>query len=123
MALQISAGLIILLFLRLLSNCYTSGLSGVPGPYLARFSNIWRLVQTWKGHYERTAQDLHRRYGDVVRTGPNVVSLNDPEVIDRIYGVKADFPKVSVPIHCSDRGPAKTMHHEERLLQDYAKAP
>ena len=73
----------------------TRGLQRFPGPILAKFSNIWRLIETWKGHYEKVVQNLHSQYGDVVRIGPNILSLRDPEAIESVYGIKADLPKVS----------------------------
>lgn len=90
---QAFSALAILLFFYIFSSLVTSGLQDIPGPVFAKFSNLWRLVETWKGHYERVVQDLHRRHGNVVRVGPNVVSLADPDVIESIYGVKADLPK------------------------------
>ena len=78
----------------------TPGLRDIPGPVVAKFSDLWRLIQTWRGHYERVVQDLHRRHGNIVRVGPNIVSLSDPNVIESIYGIKADLPKVgSISIH------------------------
>lgn len=104
--LQILIALGIALFLRLSSNFYAPGLREIPGPFLAKFSNLWRLIETWKGHYERTVQDLHRRHGNIVRTGPNIVSLTDPDAIESIYGVKADLPKVGV-VATSWRSPSQ----------------
>lgn len=39
---------------------------------------------------------LHHKYGSAVRIGPNIVSISDPDAIDKIYGVKADFLKVGI---------------------------
>ena len=86
-----AAAISVALYLSL--NYYSAGLENIPGPFLARFSNLWRLIETWKGHYERTIQILHQRHGNIVRIGPNVVSLTDPDAIEGIYGVKADLPK------------------------------
>ena len=41
-----------------------------------------------------TLVDLHEKYGSAVRVGPNVVSIADPDAIDKIYGIKTDFMKV-----------------------------
>lgn len=82
--------------LRTLYNSWTTPLNDIPGPYLARFSNLWRFIETWKGTYERKLREQHWRYGDIVRTGPNIVSLSNPEAVDLVYSVKADLPKVSL---------------------------
>lgn len=42
-------------------------------------------------HHVRNAQ--HYKYGPVVRTGPNAVSIADPELTLEIL-VKKDYPKV-----------------------------
>lgn len=38
-------------------------LRNVPGPFLARFTNIWYLFQVHKGHVERKNCQLHETYG------------------------------------------------------------
>lgn len=99
-ALQLLIASVIVLFLGFLSEVRTSSSREIPGPFVARYSNLWRLIETWRGHYERTVQDLHRRHGNIVRTGPKIVSLTDPDAIESIYGVRADLPKVRVAILC-----------------------
>ena len=101
--LQTFSFLAILLFSYIFFNLFRLALDDIPGPVLAKFSNLWRLRETWKGHYERIIQDLHRRHGSIVRIGPNTVSLTDPDVIERIYGIKADLPKVSTTDSYSTR--------------------
>ena len=86
--------LLCLLVLRLSFNFFTPGLRSIPGPFFARFSNLWRLISTASGRHELTLQKLHNRHGSVVRIGPNVLSISDPEVIESIYGYKSDFIKV-----------------------------
>ena len=39
--------------------------------------------------------DLHKRYGKIVRFGPNAVLVSDPASIAEVYGLGAKFPKVS----------------------------
>lgn len=77
----------------LLSNLYFGELNDVPGPFFAKFTDLWRLIETWKGHYEQVVLDLHRQYGLIVRVGPRAVSIAHPDAIERIYGNKADLPK------------------------------
>ena len=82
------------ILLRLLYLAFKPGLRNIPGPFLAKFTNLWRLVDTYKGRHELTLENLHLRYGVAVRIGPNVVSISDPAAIESIYGVKTDFIKV-----------------------------
>ncbi|KAM0152967.1 hypothetical protein ACHAQE_006419 [Botrytis cinerea] len=75
--------------------CYyfTSPLKSIPGPFLAKFTNLWRLIDVYGGRPELTHQLLHQKYGQAVRIGPNVVSLSDPKLIPKIYSLKGEFLK------------------------------
>jgi hypothetical protein len=37
---------------------------------------------------------IHEKYGPIVRVGPNEVSVADPTMIPRIYGIGSKFTKV-----------------------------
>ena len=78
-------------------NKYARGLNSIPGPYLAGFSSLWRLIDVWKGSAQWTVIHLHRELGPLVRTGPKHVSVSDPQAINIIYGVKPRFVKVRRP--------------------------
>jgi len=69
-------------------------LSDFPGPFWARFTDFQRFfwVKTMKAQYIHW--DLHQKYGDYVRFGPNTVSLADPAAIPALYPMRAGFPKV-----------------------------
>ncbi|KAF5617651.1 cytochrome P450 monooxygenase [Fusarium tjaetaba] len=69
------------------------GLRSLPGPYLAKFTDGWRLYKVYCGNYEQTIIELHQRYGDIVRIGPNAVSIADPAALESIYGLKANYRK------------------------------
>ena len=83
-----------LLFLYYVFTLFAYGLWDLPGPALAKVSNLWRLIAAWKGHQEVVLQELHRKHGKLVQIGPEVVSISDPDAIETIYGIKADLPKV-----------------------------
>lgn len=71
-----------------------SPLKKLPGPFLARFTNVWRLWNHFiKSHIE-TQQRLHSKHGPVVRLGPNTVSVTDPDLIKTIYSARGTFLKV-----------------------------
>ena len=52
-----------------------SPLARVPGPFAASFSPLWLTQHSWRGGTHRVMIDLHAKYGKVVRTGPNEVSV------------------------------------------------
>lgn len=71
-----------------------SELSHVPGPFFAAFSDLPRLYWTWerKAHEKHIA--LHRKYGNLVRISPNMVSVGDVAELPHIYGIDETFAKV-----------------------------
>jgi Cytochrome P450 len=96
--LPILVGLIIA---HLLRNRFKAVLRDIPGPPLAAYTRLWRLYDVWKGDAHHTAIELHRKYGPLVRIGPNHVSVADPNEISNIYGLKTGFTKTGFyPIQC-----------------------
>ncbi|KAK3674683.1 hypothetical protein LTR78_005405 [Recurvomyces mirabilis] len=77
-------------------NKYHNGLNKYPGHPLAAYTNWWRFFDALGRKAEKTHLDLHKKHGDIVRLGPNVLSFADPRAIKIIYGlnkgmVKSDF--------------------------------
>lgn len=69
-------------------------LRDVPGPFWAKLTDLerWSWVKTFRSHeiYEK----IHEDYGNVVRVGPNMVSISDPAAIPAVYPTRPGFPKV-----------------------------
>lgn len=65
----------------------------IPGPLLARFTDLYRLLVVWRRNSHDTYLELHKKHGDLVRIGPNCVSISKPEVINTIYGISVKAPK------------------------------
>ncbi|KAI1087236.1 putative benzoate 4-monooxygenase cytochrome P450 [Rostrohypoxylon terebratum] len=65
----------------------------IPGPFPACITNFQRVgwVKTKRAHL--ILQDMHKKYGEVVRIGPNMVSFSNPELIPTIYPARSGFPK------------------------------
>jgi hypothetical protein len=93
LAIRVSAVLLIFGISRLLLNRYNR-LSKIPGPWLASSTNLWRFALTWTEKAEATHIKLHAQYGDVVRLGPNLVSVTDLDAVKKIYGAGTSFEKV-----------------------------
>lgn len=74
----------------------------VPGPFLARFTNLPRFSWVWSRKAHEIHIDLHAKYGKLVRFGPNMVSVGDPSEIPNIYRMHSPLLKVCLPI--LDRG-------------------
>ncbi|KAJ6166878.1 Cytochrome P450 [Penicillium chermesinum] len=66
-------------------NYLTAGASSIPGPFWAKFSNLWRFIDVAHGHAEETLCKLHVEHGDYVRVGPNAVSVRNLDALKTIY--------------------------------------
>jgi hypothetical protein len=87
-------------FLKLIYQAYFSPLSHIPGPFFARFTNLWYFnsVRKSQAHHDNVA--LHKQYAKpgenharVVRLGPNLFSIAAPDKI--VYGIGSKMPKSS----------------------------
>ena len=57
-------------------------------------TDLWRLYHVWRGNSHLVVEELHKKYGPVVRIGPNVLDLDYPELTKKIYNIKGDWLKV-----------------------------
>ncbi|CAL1712458.1 unnamed protein product [Somion occarium] len=67
-------------------------LSNIPGPIPNKISMLWML---WIGLQKKRhvyIKQLHDKYGDIVRIGPNEVSIRDPSAITPLMGANG-WPK------------------------------
>ena len=74
-------------------------LKHIPGPFWAKITNLQRVywVTTHRAHDFH--QQVHDKYGEAVRFGPNMVSLSNPEWIPTVYPIRTGFPKAGYG-HC-----------------------
>ncbi|KAI1333735.1 cytochrome P450 [Xylariaceae sp. FL0016] len=72
-----------------------SPLRNIPGPFAARFTNLWYFRRMLRGQFQHDNISLHQKYGPIVRYGPNRYSFNDPSAAGTIYaiGTGAQFAK------------------------------
>ncbi|KAE9400701.1 cytochrome P450 [Gymnopus androsaceus JB14] len=61
-------------------------LAKVPGPRLHKISKLWSVWICWKGRQHTEFKAMHDKYGPVVRTGPNEISVIDPTAVNAILG-------------------------------------
>lgn len=93
--LQLSFTLVVIALLTSFILTYIrSPLKNIPGPFLAKFSNLWRFFNHYQKAHIETQIALHEKYGDAVRIGPNVVSVADPGLVKNIYSTRGTFLKV-----------------------------
>lgn len=71
-----------------------SGLGHIPGPFISKFSNLWKINAAYRGEMPQRNIALHRKYGPLVRMGPNLISVDDPAALPIIYTFKPIWRKV-----------------------------
>lgn len=76
---------------------YYNKLNKFDGPFLASFTNLWRAWNLCGTKNRMPIAELHERYGEVVRIGPNVLSFSNPDAIKEIYN--KSFVKVRFRWH------------------------
>ncbi|CAK7221524.1 hypothetical protein SBRCBS47491_004554 [Sporothrix bragantina] len=91
--LVVTASVVGVLVLWNLYSYITSPLRKFPGPFLAGWTNLWRLYHASSGKYQWTIEALHEKYGPVVRIGPNLLDLDYPEMIKTVYGTDGKWRK------------------------------
>ena len=67
-------------------------LHNLPGPFMGKVTSLYRVWMFGRGYGVRRVLELHRKYGEVVQTGPNHVIVANVEALSQIYGTS--FPKV-----------------------------
>ncbi|KAH6670072.1 cytochrome P450 [Halenospora varia] len=85
--------IISLLVLKSVVQAVLDPLRAVPGPFLARFTRLWYFYEIYKGSFEQTNIELHKKYGAVVRIAPGEYSIDDVEGGKTIYGHGKNFVK------------------------------
>ncbi|KAI1473040.1 cytochrome P450 [Daldinia caldariorum] len=65
----------------------------VPGPFLASLSYIWLGRQVLNGTQLEAIGSATKKYGSLVRIGPNELLTDDPEVVKRMSSAKSKYWK------------------------------
>lgn len=89
-------------------NSKSAGLSDIPGPWLARYTDLWAVYRVYMtdplGKEGPTKVEFYRslqaKYGDFIRTGPRTVVVMDPNVVPEIYNIRARLEKVRTFSSC-----------------------
>jgi benzoate 4-monooxygenase len=70
-----------------------SSIRDIPGPFAAKFSSLWLLLQARRGRRYLSVEHAHQKYGKLVRIQPNHVSIADASAIPIVYGHGNGFLK------------------------------
>ncbi|KIX99149.1 uncharacterized protein Z520_04725 [Fonsecaea multimorphosa CBS 102226] len=85
--------LLVLPVVTLIRIRYRRGLRDIPGPFFASILPFDRMLSTYSGHQFQRHLEYHAKYGNLVRVGPNHVSLGDSEQISNVYSITSKFDK------------------------------
>lgn len=79
--------------LRAVYRKYASPLRKYPGPWLASYTRLWKVISTasTRTHYDHL--HIHRKYGPVVRIAPDEVSISSPEAARAVLSAGKRFYK------------------------------
>jgi hypothetical protein len=105
----LACSLIIILLGSLIQTRYRHDLRKIPGPFLASFSNIDRIWSVVGKEQMKYHISLHRKYGRLVRVGPNHVSISDSNTIQQLYSISPKFIKSDFYVAFDPKTPAGTM--------------
>ncbi|KAJ5092657.1 cytochrome P450 [Penicillium alfredii] len=61
--------------------------------WLAHFSYVWLGRTTYGGKQYWAHRELHRKYGPLVRIGPNEIMTDDPDIIRGMSSVRSTFTR------------------------------
>ncbi|KAJ5543407.1 cytochrome P450 [Penicillium sp. DV-2018c] len=93
MAILILVSVLLFIIIQTTITALRPGLRSIPGPFIARFSCLYRPWKISKGNAPDFYLALHEKYGSIVRTGPNTVDISDPKAIPIIYRISSNFLK------------------------------
>lgn len=68
-------------------------LSHISGPLLPKTTSLWLYYHSYIGDEATVINQLHKKYGPLVRIAPNEVDINDADAISQIYVLRGGFPK------------------------------
>ncbi|EGX46848.1 hypothetical protein AOL_s00097g274 [Orbilia oligospora ATCC 24927] len=72
---------------------YFHPLASLPGPFFARITDLYGGYHAWTGRHHYHLYELHKKYGPVIRYGPNRVSFNSATAVKDIYGATKPLRK------------------------------
>lgn len=78
-----------------LFKIYLNPLAHIPGPLFARLTSIWLYSLSYRGIEASTVDNLHKRFGPVVRIAPNEVDIADGAALHPVYVKDGGFLKSS----------------------------
>ncbi|GAB7356749.1 hypothetical protein MBLNU459_g7651t1 [Dothideomycetes sp. NU459] len=92
----VGAGVLLAISIWLCQTIYlalTSPLKDVPGPWISRYTNLQLKFAVTGGRRIFYIDDLHKKYGPIVRITPTEVAVSDVAAFKQIHAVSSKFTK------------------------------
>ncbi|KAF2008812.1 cytochrome P450 [Aaosphaeria arxii CBS 175.79] len=81
----ISGGLVAYFIYNFIYNVFFHPYAKYPGPFLAKFTDLYAGYHAWKGDLHLEMWRLHEKYGEKVRYSPNKLNINNVTALKNIY--------------------------------------
>jgi hypothetical protein len=91
----IPTAIVFAIVVRVIYNAYRPGISDIPGPWICKYTDGYRMYRAWRGDNHLWLQELRAKYGELVRIGPNVILDSERGEFQKVFGFKEDYEKVS----------------------------
>jgi len=70
-----------------------SRLSHIPGPFLAKWTQLWLVRGQLTGRNHEILANVSAKYGSLARIGPNELLTNDPELIRKMNAPRSGYKR------------------------------
>ncbi|ROV89420.1 hypothetical protein VSDG_08680 [Cytospora chrysosperma] len=87
---------LVLIIAYLARTYYYHGLNKIPGPFLAKFTSLWKWHVVRRELMPFVNTELHEKLGPLVRIGPNHISASSVEGIQVVHRSKSGFTKSGI---------------------------
>ncbi|EMC91356.1 hypothetical protein BAUCODRAFT_117766 [Baudoinia panamericana UAMH 10762] len=101
-------------------------LHAIPGPLICKLTSLWTYYHSYFGDESTRIDELHKRYGPIVRIAPNEVIISDGAALAPIYVEKGGFSKAPCYANFDIEGHAtifSTQNPEYRSVRSKAVVP
>lgn len=102
-------------------------LRAFPGPPVAKLTKLYGLYMSTTSHYTDSLVALHEKYGEIVRVGPNELSIANAEVLSAAHGAQSKCRKGTIYTSLHYKGvhnvatiSDKGLHRTRRRVWDQA---
>ena len=77
--------LVIFQAVKMIYRIHFHPLRSIPGPWVSSATSLWIRWHRWHGRLSFEADKLMTKYGSIVRISPDLVILNDPESVEKVF--------------------------------------